>query len=286
MTKILISAVAIFSSIALVGCNKTLDFRNADVSNNKIYESGGNTGFTGKVTNIPLNKIPFGNLVPVTNMIGQATGNKNINDYIYLNSLPVVNDGGVLCDTSANDGMLNGETLCKIAASNTPMFKLTFKNNLIDGKVTFFYLQKSGQLFAEANYTDGQPNGKMTIYGIGTGKPIYKVDWLNGAVTGEEEGIDENNGKLTFKAKVVNGNRDGDFIRYGSNGEIAQKIVFNNGIQVQSTQAMTAQNAAPQDCVDSWIAAFRKEQGAESAVSADQIKEWENWCSQGKKPQS
>lgn len=286
MTRTLIFTVALFSSIALCGCDKTLDFRNADVSNNKIYESGGNTGFTGKVTNIPLNKIPFGSIVPVTNVIAQATGNKNINDYIYLNSLPVVKDGGVLCDTSASGGLLNGETLCKIAASSTPMLMLTFKNNLIEGKVTFFYLQKSGQLFAEANYTDGQPNGKMTIYGIATGKPIYKVDWLNGAVTGEEEGIDENSGKSTFKVKVVNGNRDGEFIKYGFNGEIVEKIVFNNGIQVQRARETTTQNAAPQGCVSSWIAAFRKEQGAEAAVSADQVEEWENWCSQGNEPQS
>jgi hypothetical protein len=103
--------------LLLCGCNNALDFRNAEISNNKIYEKGKNTGFSGKVTNIPLSKIPFGQIVPVSNMIGKVTGNKALNDLIYLNSLAVIQDGGVICDTVAREGILNGETSCKASIS-------------------------------------------------------------------------------------------------------------------------------------------------------------------------
>ncbi|MBV6325514.1 hypothetical protein [Duganella violaceipulchra] len=103
MTKTTVAIAAALISLLLCGCNNALDFRNAEISNNKIYENGKNTGFSGKVTNIPLNKIPFGELVPVSNMVGKVTGNKVLNDLIYLNSLPVVKNGGVICDAVTNE---------------------------------------------------------------------------------------------------------------------------------------------------------------------------------------
>lgn len=281
MTKTTVVSTAALISLLLSGCNNVLDFRNAEISNNKIYESGKNTGFSGKVTNIPLNKIPFGEVVPVSNMIGKVTGNKVLNDLIYLNSLPVVKDGGVICDSTTNEGILNGETSCKASASGNPIFNLSFKNNSIDGKIFFFYPNKNSAKFAEANYTQGQANGSLMIYGIATGKTIYKVGWENGVPNGKEEAFDENTGKVTFAGNLVNGKYEGETTRYTPDGAIVEKLDWKNGIPQKNSPPSAA---ATQDCTDLWMAAFRKEQGAEAAISSDQLDEWQGWCNQGKKP--
>lgn len=47
------SAMALMGLLALSGCGKNLEFRNAEVSNGKIYAHGANEPFDGRVTNIP-----------------------------------------------------------------------------------------------------------------------------------------------------------------------------------------------------------------------------------------
>lgn len=285
MKKTLIFASFILSSMTLAGCNNTIDFRNAEISNNKIYENGKNNGFSGKITNIPLNKIPFGDIVPVSNMIGQITGHKTINDFIYLNTLQFSKNNSVLCDTTTSDGVLNGETACRISSTGNPIFNFSFKNNLINGNISFFYPEKKSAKFADANYIQGKANGTLTIYGFKTGKPIYKFDWKNGVATGKEEVFDENTGKITLTGNRVNGEYEGETTRYTVDGVIVEKQNWKNGILQKNSLLNATQSAtASQDCLDSWIAAFRKEQGAEAVIAVDQLNEWEGQCSQGEKP--
>jgi hypothetical protein len=37
-------------------------------------------------------------------------------------------------------------------------------------------------------------------------------------------------------------------------------------------------------CVDHWNAAYRQEVGDEPIITMDQIREWKDWCVDGKKP--
>lgn len=37
-------------------------------------------------------------------------------------------------------------------------------------------------------------------------------------------------------------------------------------------------------CLGMWTDAYHKEEGEEAMISADQIGEWERWCSDGKSP--
>ncbi|CAJ5405376.1 lipoprotein [Burkholderia pseudomallei] len=41
---------------------------------------------------------------------------------------------------------------------------------------------------------------------------------------------------------------------------------------------------APNGCVDAWTAAYRRENGDSSIVTADQLDEWDVWCKEGKWP--
>lgn len=282
--KIGLQCTAIVSIAMLVGCNKTLDFRNAEISNNKIYATGENSGFSGKVTNIPFSKIPFANIVPVSNMIGKVSGFKTINDIIYLNSLPVVRDGGVLCDTTAKDGMLSGEVVCKISTSGAPFITLRFESNSLQGEATFFNPNKSGSTLAKASFADGQADGKMTIFGQETGKSVYTLDWQAGKITGNEEMIDEKTGNVTFRGTLVNGQYEGESSKFTPDGTLIDKTMWLHGVPQQGLKTSAAASSDATSCVDLWIGAFRKEQGPEAAIASDQIEEWKTWCAEGKKP--
>ncbi|WP_186140873.1 toxin-antitoxin system YwqK family antitoxin [Burkholderia gladioli] len=48
----------------------------------------------------------------------------------------------------------------------------------------------------------------------------------------------------------------------------------------------TVSNASPGStvCVDAWTAVYRRENGADAMVTADQLGEWQSWCKAGKRP--
>lgn len=46
----------------------------------------------------------------------------------------------------------------------------------------------------------------------------------------------------------------------------------------------TRTNEASESCVSAWTRAHRKNVGPDAVVAADQIQEWETWCSEGKRP--
>lgn len=45
-----------------------------------------------------------------------------------------------------------------------------------------------------------------------------------------------------------------------------------------------AGNSEPENCVDSWISAFREEMGEDAMIVGEQLDEWKGWCSEGKQP--
>lgn len=54
-----------------------------------------------------------------------------------------------------------------------------------------------------------------------------------------------------------------------------------------STTSLTSdqvppENAVSDSCANRWMVAYRKEQGQDALVSADQLDEWQQWCTQGK----
>jgi hypothetical protein len=103
-----ISAALALSCAAtvLVGCgSKVLDFRNAEISNGKVYANGANTPFSGKVTNVPGGTV-FGPQPGYAKLI--ATLNKVSPD------LSIADVGlTALCDAESSDGVLEGKMQCK-----------------------------------------------------------------------------------------------------------------------------------------------------------------------------
>lgn len=53
----------------------------------------------------------------------------------------------------------------------------------------------------------------------------------------------------------------------------------NNQVKASNTQTPSTEN-----CVTSWISAFRAEMGEDAMIVGEQLDEWKGWCSEGKQP--
>lgn len=287
-TKLAITSLGV--AILLSGCGKVLDFRNSEISNNKIYSNGENSPFTGKITNIPLNKIPAGKIGQIIKILSTVTKDKSYSELLLVNSLAGMmgkGDGGIVCDAPVDQGVLDGDVICKLASKEIPLFRIPYKKGGIDGKLIIYDLNKKENILTEASFSNGDLDGASTIYSPKTGKTIHRAAWKNGKANGLEEMFDESTGNLIFKGNIVNGQFDGEAVEYSNDGKLIKKTMWKDGvIQQDAIQSPTTNNANPKNCVDLWGDAYRREHGDDAMVTADQVGEWETWCKEGKNPNS
>ncbi|BBB66552.1 hypothetical protein UNDYM_2299 [Undibacterium sp. YM2] len=309
------SCVLLSSAILLAGCGKTLDYRNAEISNGKIYSQGDNTPFNGKITNLQYNKMPTQGLAQFAKVFSAASQTNTLESFLLKASVGVLFDRGgnhLLCDVKIDQGLLDGDAICKATGSEKVLLIIPYKKNIIDGKFVFNSPDKENSLLAEANFKDGKLNGQSLINSPETGKTINKASWEDGLANGLEEGFDKNTGNLIFSGHLVKGQYDGELLSYTSNGKtLIQKTNYANGklhgalekydpatgkliektiwkdgvVEATPSRPATASSTASNNCVDLWIAAHKKVVGEDTPIASDQISEWELWCKEGKVPQ-
>lgn len=215
-------AATFATTLALAGCgDKTLDFRNAEINNGKVYAGNANTPFSGKVTNVPAGTI-FGS---------QQGYGKLLNTVNAARPSTTLGDMGMssICDAQARDGFLSGNVVCKTAQSDTTRIEANFADGALDGSFTV-HDQTGNNTFVELSFKQGMPDGKMKIYSPATGKLVHTATWDGGALNGDEEGFDETTGKRILHATLANGKYDGEFTRYAPDGkQLVYKASFSQG---------------------------------------------------------
>jgi len=97
---------------------------------------------------------------------------------------------------------------------------------------------------------------------------------------------------------------DGDEVTYAEAAQTLYQFYLNSGLtdeeikheldlRVDGGYASVAKNDSPVDtnsaaangtCLDDWIAAFRKDAGEDAMIGSEQLDEWKDWCSEGKRP--
>lgn len=220
-TKISLLALS-STAILLSGCgSKVLDFRNAEISNGKVYANGANTPFSGKVTNVPGGTVfgpqqGYGKLITTLNKVSP--------------DLSIADVGlTALCDAESSDGVLNGKVICKEPNSDTVTIESQFSSGRLDGSFTV-HDQTGAHTLAQLSFKDGQPDGKMQVYGAKTGKLIHVASWEAGTLNGEEAGYDPDTGNLVLHATLVNGTYDGEVTRFAADGKtLLYKGTYVNG---------------------------------------------------------
>jgi len=220
-TRLLIlSASAI--SLLLSGCgDKVLDYRNAEINNGKVYVGDANSPFSGKLTNVPADKV-FG---------AQAGFSKLLNTVNNTRSATTLGDMGVssLCDASVRDGLLDGKAICKAPQSDTVRIEASFSGGALDGSFVV-HDQTGNNTFVDLSFKAGEPDGKMKIYSPKTGKLVHLAVWNAGVFDGEEDGYDETTGNRVLHATLANGKYQGEFARYAPDGkQVIYKADFAQG---------------------------------------------------------
>lgn len=310
--------------LSLAGCQpSTLDFRNAQISNGKIYSGSSNSPFSGLVTNVPAEKFMgshagFGKVLSTLN---QVTGG-------YTSYF------GRLCDIHVSDGVLDGTVVCKRPGEENAEIEAAFKNNHLAYQLKLVGQSQRGERFrTEVNMEDGQPDGTQRSYSVDSNILVHTAQWQHGTLFGPEEIFDQKTGKRLREANIMGGKYDGEMTSYDLDGKVIRRTTFSNGVQQRDesfdpdTGKMTGQvpyhydnehglvvhgivkgwdangtlisektykfgkevtsvptTGDPNQCVDDWINAFRQDQGADAIVSHDQLAEWESWCKSGKHP--
>lgn len=283
----IVLAIQLAASILLASCKENvLDFRNSEISNGKIYATGQNTGFSGKVTNLPINKIPLDKIRPFIGIIYTITKDDSYNTLLWSDFFGGFGDirySKVLCDANTKDGSMNGEVICG-AYESIPLLKITYKDGIIDGAFTVYNYKNKDSIIAEAMFDNGKITGKSVINSFKTGKIIHTANWKNGIAEGVEQAFDETSGNVTFRGNIINGKYDGDASRYSAEGKLIETSTYKNGVLQPTSQSVTKSVTSVEQCVDAWVVAYRKEQGADAIVTADQSSEWEGLCKEGKTP--
>jgi len=219
--SLFLPAVVAAICLSLSGCGKTLDVRNAEINNGKVYAADANTPFSGAVTNLPFTTV-FGSqqgLGHVLNVIGSAR--------------PATTSAELgmtaICDAHAHDGLLDGKVTCKAPQSETVRIEAKFSDGALDGPFTVND-ETGNNTFVELSFKNGAPDGKMKINSPKTGKLVHVASWDAGVLSGDEKGFDETTGNRLLHATLANGKYEGEFTRYAPDGnQIIYKANFLQG---------------------------------------------------------
>lgn len=268
------AATMLASMIILGGCGKTLDFRNAELSNGAIYEAGENTPFSGKVTNIPYARLPVAPLGTVIRLTAVAAGsNQAVSELVMGNAVAAMIGSGtaLVCDVHASDGALDGDASCKLAGTKRKIFEISFKDNTLHGETVIYDPKSEGVKRAESSFANGKLDGVLKIYSADgkivvnnavfkdglaegteevrhphTGNVIRQVSWSAGQRSGKEKTWSED-GVLLSDLEWADGKQTGVEKQYDETGKVLlTDLTWKNGIasgmQIERFSASTGYN--------------------------------------------
>lgn len=233
-----VATAALVLNLSACG-NKSLDFRNAQIVNGKVYAEGANEPFSGKLTNVPNGVIldNLGSFAKFSNVVRKSLPQLDVGParasslaYFYSGARETV---GVFCDTEIRNGLLDGSTTCSTANTQNVLLAMKFSSGKLDGKLTSYVPGGNNQVISEVAFVDGQPDGTQEIFSPSTKKRVHVIHWDKGLPIGAEEGFDENTGNRILQATYVNGQLDGPFTRYAAeSGQVTMKATFSGGKQL------------------------------------------------------
>lgn len=305
--------------VFLTGCNeKVLDYRNAEGSNGTVYESGSNEPFSGKLTNVPFNDLP--NTSPVrlldSLVLGSLGGILDLRRaYCDVDVQAGLLDGKAICRQPQSDVLYTEFSYKKRivdgsikhydgTAKNDVVASIDADNGVLDGEVKVIN-PANGALIGHAKWEEGKLEGSLDVYTLDGKNLREKTEYKQGKKNGIADRYRLDTGKLFSHEEWIDGklaltqSRDaaGNLMashaypwNYPNNvvpDSVAKDCFGLENCQASSSSPnnnVAAPNPELEQCIDTWAAAYRKEQGEDIIVTEDQIAEWRTWCIQGKHP--
>ncbi|HDS1187933.1 toxin-antitoxin system YwqK family antitoxin [Stenotrophomonas maltophilia] len=213
---------ALGAVLLLSACSKpVLDWRNAELSNGTIYESGSNEPFNGRVTNVP-----HGKLEPHLGALRTVLSNLNT---FQKASMPALLGGmQYLCDADVKDGLVADHFVCRYPDSQVVSYEgqlaegglegetvfhnaggarvvvLPMEAGKVNGRVRIYFAENPEQLSMEADVVDNGFNGELVGYHL-NGQIRSKGQYANSVPTGVWEGRRKEDGTLSERIKYEGG---------------------------------------------------------------------------------
>lgn len=186
------------AALLVSGCSQqVLDWRNAEVSNGKIYEVGENKPFDGLVTDVP-----HGKLEPHLGALRTVLSNLNT---FQSASMPALLGGmQYLCDVDVKDGLVADHFVCRYRDSQVVAYEGRLTEGGLEGETVFH--NAAGAKVVVLPMASGKVNGRIRIY------------------------FAENPEQLSLEADVVDNGFNGELIGYHLNGQVRTKGHYASSI--------------------------------------------------------
>ncbi|MFJ3483538.1 toxin-antitoxin system YwqK family antitoxin [Pseudomonas sp. NPDC090202] len=210
---------------SLSGCSsKKLEFKNAKISNGKIYQSGENTPFTGQLTNIPETAIKlndgFNGLLMEFNQGMEASGSS---EERLIGRL-------LICDAEIEEGYLSGPVTCLEPKNSIKRYTANYETGKLNGEVTI-YSQDGAKVLSKGGFKNDLRDGKSEVFGPHNGKLIGEYHTQMGKIDGDQTSWDENSRQKTYHATTINGLYVGSLQMWSPAGVLIADVPFVNGMR-------------------------------------------------------
>lgn len=222
LSKPLLLVASLATALVLAGCGeKTLDYRNAQINNGKVYAGDANSPFSGTLTNVSA-----GQVLGAQNGFGKLM---NMVNYDLSNTTVGAMGLSSICDVHVQDGRLDGKATCKTPQSDIVRMQMTFKDGTLDGDLVVN--DPNGKdPFVTVTFSHGMPEGEQKVYSPESHKLVYVNHWEGGIATGEEEGYYADTGNRYVHATRVNGQYDGELFVYAPDGkQVIHRVTYVAG---------------------------------------------------------
>lgn len=216
-----VSVVAV--ALLLAGCSKpVLDWRNADLSNGKIFESGANEPFDGLVTGVPHSQIEQ-HLGPLRRILQNLDTNQPTKMTMLLGNLDYI------CDVDVEEGLVGSSFICRYPRSEVVAYEGHRTNGGLDGE-TVFHTRK-GTPGVLLTMKDGKVNGPIRIYYADNPKQVsYEATAVNSALEGEARSYYPS-GKVKVKSVFKGSVPEGLWEAYWEEtGTVSERMLYRGGL--------------------------------------------------------
>ena len=240
LTRALGAQVILASTALLAACGPSvLDFRNADVSNGKIYERRADKPFSGSVTNVPETSALAGQpgFGPMSRAILAAIGTGRAADRLLITPS--------LCNIKVKDGSLVGDASCTVAQGKIERYQMSFKDGVLHGPFKYFDLTEKNNVVADANFKEGRLDGEMEIFSLDSQKIIVRSEWAEGSPNTEEV-FNPQTGKRVALIAYRNGKLNGEYKRWAPDGrQLIYSATLVEGAQNGVEEEFFPENGKP-----------------------------------------
>jgi antitoxin component YwqK of YwqJK toxin-antitoxin module len=203
----------------------------------------------------------------------------------------------LISEATFEDGVPVGEQKVYGLDTGKLLMTVVWNSGGLNGQVEKFDAETGRRVFM-ANYVDGKLDGPAKKLSPSSGNVVDTMTYKAGRLDGPEDQYDDSGAHLVHET-WVDGYRHGRVTKWDQSGTLVSEVMYQYGQKVdlppapgdaassggEASESATSRAGVDADkCQNDWVSAYRSQAGSDAPVTADQLSEWNAWCSEGKVP--